>query len=66
MTRELQELINLCELAKHHKQTCEDGNCNISLRTLGQTALRLLNIIMNDKRGERGKAQNLYDSVEWF
>lgn len=37
------QIINLCNVAKHHLKTCEDADCGVSLWQLREVALGLVN-----------------------
>lgn len=43
------ELINLRNIAKHHKEICNDPNCGISLYTLRNTAQRLVKAVWSNE-----------------
>lgn len=62
-SNELIELLNLCNVARHHKQTCNTPDCNVSIYHMRKTVDRLFLLI---ERWEHREANEAIRLVDWI
>lgn len=63
VSRAYGEVMNLCNLAKHHKKICNESDCGVSLSHLKITTQRLVNYAAPNEIPELEKMIN---ETEWI